>query len=168
LASSKKSGQVRIIWTSSDGSNMSPSPDGIYWDDMNGDKTGLNQQTFKMYAQSKAGNIILATETARRYGNDNIITASLNPGHLKTELQRHSESWMLNLINSALLYDARYGALTELFAGFSDSVNKENNGQYLIPWGRVGEKAEHIQKGIENGSGTRLWELLESQTDQYV
>lgn len=166
LQSSAKRGEVRIVWTASDGSNFSPSPDGIYWEDINGNKTGLSP--WQLYTQSKAGNVILAAETARRYASENIIAVSLNPGHLKTELQRHSDSCALNLINAALLYDARYGALTELFAGFSDRIGKETNGGYLIPWGRTGVIAEHIQMGLKNGSGNRLWEMLEKETAEYT
>jgi retinol dehydrogenase-12 len=165
LTSAKKS-QVRIIWVSSDGSGMSPSPDGIFWDDINGTKTKLSP--WNLYTQSKAGNVILASETAKRYAGDNIITASLNPGHLKTELQRHSEGFVAGLVNKALLYDARYGALTELFAGFSESLNQENSGAYFIPWGREGIIATHLKKGLKNGSGQRLWELLEKETVEYM
>ncbi|RDW60753.1 hypothetical protein BP6252_12136 [Coleophoma cylindrospora] len=164
-ASAKQTGEARIIWVASDGSNMSPSPDGIYWDDINGDKTGL--RPWNLYAQSKAGNIILAAETARRYGADNIATASLNPGHLKTELQRHSNSYLAQLVGCALMYDARYGALTELFVGFTDQVSTKNNGQYFLPWGRPGNMADHILKGLENGSGNRLWELLDKETARF-
>ncbi|OCL14214.1 NAD(P)-binding protein [Glonium stellatum] len=165
-ASAKQTGEVRIIWTASDGSNMSPSPDGIYWHDINGDKTGLSP--WNLYTQSKAGNVILATETARRYAEYNIVTASLNPGHLKTELQRHTDACVVSLINATLLYDAHYGALTELFAGFSSAVSKDNSGCYLIPWGRVGVMAKHLERGLENGSGNRLWELLDKETAQYA
>ena len=167
LASAQQIGEVRVVWVSSDGSMTSPSPDGIAWDDINGDKTGLS--AFKLYSQSKAGNIILATETARRYTKDNIIVASLNPGHLKTDLARHmGQSWLLGVVEATLLHDARYGALTELFVGFSPTLTKENNGSYFIPWGRPGLMPEHIEKGLKNGSGTRLWELLEEETAQYV
>lgn len=166
VTSAKQIGQVRIIWVASDGSKWSPSPDGINWDDVNGDKT--NQSTWSLYCQSKAGNVILAAETARRYSADNIIAASLNPGHLRTELQRHSEGCLMELVAKTLLYDARYGALTELFAGFSSALGKENNGAYLIPWGRVGVMAPHIAKGLKSGSGDRLWGILEKETAQYV
>jgi len=166
LTSAKVNGEVRILWVASDGSNMSPSPDGIYWDDINGDKTGLS--TWNLYTQSKAGNVILASETARRYAAENIVTASLNPGHLKTELQRHSGTCVRALINATLLYDARYGALTELFAAFSSAVGKDTSGLYLIPWGRVGVMAKHLKKGLEQGSGNRLWELLDKETAQYA
>jgi retinol dehydrogenase 12 len=121
-----------------------------------------------LYAQSKAGNVILAAETARRYAADNIISVSLNPGHLKTELQRNSDSCAISLVKALLMYDARYGALTELFAGFSTKLSKENSGAYLIPWGREGVMAPHLKSGLENRSGDRLWELLERETAQYM
>lgn len=166
LLVSAKHTEVRIIWTSSDGSGMSPSPDGIFWDDINGDKTNLSP--WNLYTQSKAGNVILAAETAKRYAADNIITASLNPGHLRTELQRHTSGCRAELINKGLLYEARYGALTELFAGFSNELSKKNSGSYFIPWGRAGAMAKHLEKGLRNGSGTRLWEMLEAETAQYI
>jgi len=144
---------------------MSPSPDGIYWSDINDTKG--KRSSWNLYTQSKAGNVILAAETARRYAADNIITFSLNPGHLKTELQRHSDPCTAKLISAALLYDARYGALTELFAGFSSALTKEKSGSYLIPWGREGKMAAHLKRGLENGSGNRLWELLEKETAKY-
>jgi retinol dehydrogenase-12 len=164
-SSAQQIGEVRIIWTSSDGSEMSPAPDGIYWDDLSGDKAGLSP--FNLYSQSKAGNVILAAETAERYATDNIVTASLNPGHLKTELQRHSSCAAVDILTAPLLYEARFGALTELFAGFSDSLSKENSGSYIIPWGRHGAMAKHIQEGLKNGSGARLWELLDKETVLY-
>jgi NAD(P)-dependent dehydrogenase (short-subunit alcohol dehydrogenase family) len=151
VRSAKQIGEVRVIWTSSDGSNMSPSPDGIFWDDISGTKT--HPSPWSLYAQSKAGNVILAAETARRYAADNILTVSLNPGHLKTELQRHFDSCVMSLVESLLMYDARYGALTEFFAGFSTKLTKENSGAYFIPWGREGVMAAHLKKGLRNGSG---------------
>lgn len=168
VSSAKQNSETRIIWVSSDGSNMSPTPDGIAWDDINMSKATGSMVTWKAYAQSKAGNIILAAETARRYEAHNIVTASLNPGHLKTELQRHTEGYILDWINATFNYDARFGALTELVAGFSDKISKQDNGRYLIPWGRVGMMADHIKKGLANGSGDRLWKLLEKETAQYA
>jgi retinol dehydrogenase-12 len=164
LASAQENGEARIIWTSSDSSKWSPKPDGIYWDNIN----NTRQRPMSLYSQSKAANIILATETAQRHGKENIVAASLNPGHLKTELQRHINSRLVGIMSATLLYHARYGALTELFAGFSKSLSTESNGKYLIPWGREGKMAKQIEKGLKNGSGSRLWELLEKETEQYI
>jgi retinol dehydrogenase-12 len=166
LASARESGEARVVWVSSDASSNSPSPDGICWNDINSAKL----DSWTTYGQGKAGDIILAAETARRYAKDNIIAASLNPGHLKTDLQRHwfSNSCITSLISAPLMYEPRYGALTELFVGLSEKVNTEKNGQYFIPWGREGKRPKHIEKGLENGSGSRLWDLLEKETEQYV
>lgn len=166
LANARESGEARAVWVSSDASSGSPSPDGICWGDINSAKL----DSWATYGQSKAGNIIIAAETARRYAGDRIIAASLNPGHLKTDLQRHwlSNSRVKSLLTAPLMYEPRYGALTELFVGLSGQVNTEKNGQYFIPWGREGKRAKHIEKGLENGSGTRLWDLLEKETQQYL
>ena len=73
-----------------------------------------------------------------------------------------------SVLNATLMYEARYGALTELFAGFSSEVNQTTNGGYLIPWGRIGKISSHIAKGLENNSGDRLWKLLEDETARYA
>jgi retinol dehydrogenase-12 len=164
LATAQEKGEARVIWVSSDASKSSPSPDGIYWDNIN----DQNLRSMRLYAQSKAGNVILASETAARYGQDNIVSVSLNPGHLRTALQRHWNPYLVSIINATLTYEPRYGALTELFAGFSEQLGTQNNGKYLIPWGREGKMAKQIEKGLENGSGSRLWNLLEIETEQYV
>lgn len=42
-----------------------------------------------LYGQSKFGNIVVSNEFARRYG-DKIVSISLHPGGIKTNLGRHS------------------------------------------------------------------------------
>lgn len=65
---------------------------------------GLKFETFKdgparkalgkqaLYIQSKFGIIVVAQELARRYGNQGIVTTSLNPGTLESPLYRHVDS----------------------------------------------------------------------------
>lgn len=65
---------------------------------------GLNFDTFKdtpqrtklgkqgLYIQSKFANIVVAQELARRYGDQGIVTTSLNPGTLESDLYRHVDS----------------------------------------------------------------------------
>ncbi len=58
------------------------------------------------------------------------------------------------------------GALSELFAGFSDEIT---SGAYVIPWGRLGCVRPDIKKGYTNqGTGSKLWELLEGEVKQYA
>lgn len=44
------------------------------------------------YMQTKVGNVFFASECAKRLSKDGIISISVNPGLLKTELQRHGNA----------------------------------------------------------------------------
>ncbi|KAK7061205.1 NAD P-binding protein [Favolaschia claudopus] len=111
-----------------------------------------------LYGQSKLGNVIFANEFARRYGDQNIVSMSCNPGNLKTELQRHI-SGLARRILDATLYPAPYGALTQLWAGTTEE-GKTLGGKYLIPWARIG-KANPA--GLDPELGKALWAWLEEQ-----
>lgn len=52
------------------------------------------------------------------------------------------------------------GAVTEIFAGFSPEVTQEQNGRYIIPWGRFGVLPDHVAVGLrseaEGGNGLAI------------
>ncbi|KAF7365124.1 NAD(P)-binding protein [Mycena venus] len=54
----------------------------------------------KLYGQSKLGNVLFSNELQRRYADQNIVSVSLNPGNLKTELQRHVPGLARSIMNS--------------------------------------------------------------------
>ncbi|KAI5115497.1 hypothetical protein M0805_000110, partial [Coniferiporia weirii] len=128
---------VRIITTASIAQWLHRNS-GFTWDTLKGHSAARTKYGKDMlYAQSKYGNIVTALELARRYGDQGIVFIPLNPGNIKTEMQRHMtpfERWRLNLI----LYPAPLGALTQLWAGTMPEA-ATYNGKYLIPWARVGE-----------------------------
>ncbi|KAH8817153.1 hypothetical protein F5884DRAFT_694326 [Xylogone sp. PMI_703] len=166
-------GSVRVVWVSSGGHNTySPKGDGIDWKDITekkpkGWKGEKDSMTY--YGQSKAGNVLLAKELAKRYGKDGLVGVSLNPGNLKTNLFRDEKAAWVKLIEILFLHDVRFGALTELYAGLSPDVGLENNGAYVIPWGRLGHIRKDIEAGFQNrDSGTRLWNILEGETKAYL
>lgn len=67
-----------------------------------------------------------------------------------------------------MLYPPYFGALTELAAGFSPDVSLNNNGAYLIPWGRIGKMNSSVQEGWEKrDSGRRLWDILEKDVELF-
>jgi len=39
------------------------------------------------------GNVLFSNEFARRYGDQGIVSTSLNPGNLKSDIQRHLSTW---------------------------------------------------------------------------
>lgn len=91
-------GSVRCIWVSSLANTQAPSPTGINWSDINNTKGKVYQ--WRMYGQSKAGDIILGYEAAQRLGKEGVVSLALNPGNLKTPLQRHVPRWQMPLMVS--------------------------------------------------------------------
>ncbi|KAG8747717.1 hypothetical protein FRC10_011844 [Ceratobasidium sp. 414] len=124
--------------------------------------------TQRLYAQSKWGNVVFANELARRYESQGVISTSLHPGGIKTELQRHltlgsiAETLLLNAVHAfqnSLLWPAPYGALTQLYAGTTPEGNRFS-GQYLIPWARHSKSRADTW---DEEAGRKLWAWLEEQ-----
>jgi len=118
-------------------------------------------QIWELYNKSKFGNVVVARELARRYG-DKIVATSLNPGNIRTELQRHMSSWQ-NVMLRLMLYPVSYGALTQLYCATAPAAGDANGG-FFIPWARAGKPnkaAEDLQVG------EKLWEWLEEQMKKY-
>jgi len=90
----------------------------------------------RTYAHSKLANVLFSNELARKYGDQGIISISLDPGNIVSDLQRNI-SMASRLILSPFLSSAAQGALTQLWAGTSPE-GLELNGKYLVPWARVG------------------------------
>ena len=95
---------VRVVWVSSTAALLAPKP-AIDLSNMDYQKDEL---AWTKYSRSKAGNVLHSAEFARRYRDDGIISIvrmmrllfggplpetkskqALNPGNLKTNLQRH-------------------------------------------------------------------------------
>jgi len=112
----------------------------------------------KLYSQSKFGNVLFSNELQRRYADQHIVSVSLNPGNLKTELQRHVPGFVRAIMNSTL-YPASYGALTQLWAGTTDE-GKSLGGKYLAPWARV---SEANPAALNPETQKALWTWLEEQ-----
>ena len=64
-----------------------------------------------------------------------ILSVVLNPGNLKTNLLRHMPRFV-EWVFSPVLYEAKFGAYTELWAGLSEELTMDDQATYVIPWGR--------------------------------
>ena len=133
---------VRIVWVSSNGAEYFSPKNGV---DMNNLDYKKDQAAWHKYGVSKAGNILHGQEFARRYGAEGIISVvsghrrrpsfqyvagvtrlmhtvqSLNPGGLKTELQRHLRSWQSKILVRRAAFQGFHSPtfwLTSLIAGF--------------------------------------------------
>ncbi|KAI0191192.1 hypothetical protein EV127DRAFT_428846 [Xylaria flabelliformis] len=162
-------GSVRVVWTSSSAAEHLNPRGGI-------DLDNLDYKRDVMYAWkygiSKAGNYYHATEYARKHGDDGIVSVALNPGNLKTELDRNCNSFEM-LFRNATTYPTINGAYTTLFAGISDEV-KENSGAWIVPWGRIENIRKDLLEGTkseeEGGTGVaqKFWKWSEEQTRSYA
>lgn len=123
---------VRVIWTSSIAVDASAPKGGMNISELANPPT--NQQ--RNYVNSKTGNWLLASALAAQVGSKGVLSVTQNPGNLGTALLRHAP-WILGFATSPLLYPAKMGAYTELWAGLSGDLSIEDGGKYVVPWGRL-------------------------------
>ncbi|EJD37985.1 NAD(P)-binding protein [Auricularia subglabra TFB-10046 SS5] len=109
------------------------------------------------YGQSKFGNVVFAFELARREGA-HIVSSALNPGTIHTPMYDANKPGVLaSFLMESVMYEVDHGAITPLWA--ATALEAENvNGQYLVPWARVGQAAK---EGYDPEVGKKLWTWLE-------
>jgi NAD(P)-dependent dehydrogenase (short-subunit alcohol dehydrogenase family) len=162
-------GTVRVVWTSSQIVDLSPTLSQNIMSEVVTPSTDKQRN----YLITKIGNWLLANELSLIVGKSGILSVCQNPGNLKTNLMRHAK-WMAYMVYG-ITYHAKYGAYTELWAGLSPELNMNNNGGYVIPWGRVHSAPnEELLKEMgrkENGEGgvaKEFWDWCEEQTLKYL
>ncbi|KAI5966450.1 uncharacterized protein KGF55_000759 [Candida pseudojiufengensis] len=156
-------GVSRIVWVASTAHQVAPKG-GIFWEDKNFENIPISSTIrMQIYGQSKAADILLAKAWTRHHPNvkDDVISTSVCPGYLKTELSRHS-SWFESFILNRVTWPRRFGAYTELYAAFSPDVK---DGDYSISFGVPAHTREDLNS-VE--SGDKLWNWCEKETDPYV
>ncbi|KAA1472589.1 NAD(P)-binding protein [Dentipellis sp. KUC8613] len=156
--------KARIVHNSSDGAELFKVPGGIDWDSLKkGDastKVRAKLGTKKLYGQSKLGNILLSNELARRYGEQGIVSISVHPGAIKTDLQRHTGALLKTFLETVVLKDISLGVISQLYAGTADDA-LEMNGEYLVPWARRTFPDKDAQSPE---LAKKMWEWCEEQT----
>ena len=160
---------VRVVWTSSQMVDLAAPSGGFTMTDI----TSPPKDQSATYTASKVGNWFLASEFARRVSDDGILSVTQNPGNLKTDLLRHAP-WAMRIAARPLLWDAKMGAYTELWAGLAEEVGMESGGGYVVPWGRVHpaprEDLLSALRGVREGGTGRaaeFWEWCEEKTKEY-
>ncbi|KAJ3485818.1 hypothetical protein NLI96_g4702 [Meripilus lineatus] len=147
-------GHARVVTTSSSGAYFHT----LKWDTFVDGPARLQMSTQDLYYQSKFANVVVARQVAKRYGDQGILSVSVNPGVLRTDLQRYIPNWQRPFMY-VLLHPAWKGALTQLYAGtMPEALN--HNGEFFIPWARVGRCRD---EAYDDGIGERLWDWLQDQ-----
>jgi len=169
-AKTEVTGSVRVIWVSSSAAHLFSPTGGV-------DMQNLDYQTEKSkehkYAVSKSGNVLHALEFQRRYRDHGLVSVSLNPGNLTTDLQRHLP-FLQAMVIGWMTYPAVNGAYTEFFAGLSPEVAALKQDEWVIPFGRTTklrrDLADAVKTRDEGGSGRaqEFWEWSEKQVEKYV
>ncbi|RYN34140.1 hypothetical protein AA0115_g2860 [Alternaria tenuissima] len=163
-AKKEPEGSVRVVWVSSSAAHVIAPAGGV---DMNNldYKTDVSQMT--KYGISKAGNVFHAMEFQRRYRKQGVVSVALNPGNLKSDLQRHVPALQLFLINMILPPPVN-GAYTELFAGLAPDVANLNTSDWVVPFGRVMQVRKDYYSEAGKKTASAFWEWSEKQVEQYV
>jgi retinol dehydrogenase-12 len=150
--------KARIVTVSSSANYLTT---GIDFDAIADGPDRIKYSEWELYNKSKFGNVVIARELARRYG-DKIVSTSLHPGNIRTDLQRHLPRWQDAIIRWTL-YPPSYGALTQLYCATAPSA-ADANGKFFKPWARLGEP----NKGaLDPQVGEKLWTWLENETKKY-
>ncbi|KAF7330985.1 NAD(P)-binding protein [Mycena venus] len=149
-------GSARIVTLTSHGHSLT---DGIKWETLKDGPARQKEKPFDLYNQSKFGNVVVACEFARRYGDKGIISTSVHPGLIVTNLGRTMSPAFVKFAHY-LSYSATKGALTSLYAATSQEALNAN-GKYFTPWARIG-KAHPAALDAEVGA--KLWAWLEEET----
>jgi NAD(P)-dependent dehydrogenase (short-subunit alcohol dehydrogenase family) len=172
-AASTPESPSRVGWTSSFLAEGASPTNGIDLDLLDKGTT----DKIKNYAISKAGTWMLGREFARRCGRDGIVSVIQNPGNLKNEGWKKVDAVTMFFVKH-VLHEPRFGAYTELHAGLSRDITLENNGAYVIPWGRLRPDEGCPRKDILNamtaeeesglGYAEKLWDWCELKWKPFV
>ncbi|KAI5955435.1 hypothetical protein CANMA_004615 [Candida margitis] len=155
-------GLSRIVWLSSTYHMFAPRG-GIFWEDINFEKVPKfnNLTKTQLYGQSKAANLIQARTWSRKHDYPNVISSSICPGYLNTDLQRHASA-LERYVYQYVLWPKRMGAYTELYAALSPDVK---DGDHSISFGTPAKGREDL---LSDEVGDKVWTWLDKETDPYV
>ncbi|KIJ39342.1 hypothetical protein M422DRAFT_32788 [Sphaerobolus stellatus SS14] len=153
--------KARVVFTSSSAFEYAPG-DGIEFDVLKGGPArdakikeyGVSSIPGKgagwmIYGISKFANV-LTSNIFQHFYADELSSYSVNPGGIRSELQRHGSSFE-QVISKALLKPTPY----VLYAGTMPEAGNEPGG-YFIPWARVSEQKPRL-KNVELQMRFKEW-----------
>lgn len=133
----------------------------------------FSEDKARNYSASKAGNWLLASEFDKRTREDGVVCVTQNVGTVRTN-GWNGVPW-LKILMAPFMYNAKFGAYTELWCGLSQDVTSEDGGKCAIPWGRWHpsprqDVLESMKTKEEGGTGlaAEFWGWCEEQTKGYA
>ncbi|KAG8964039.1 hypothetical protein FRC05_004323 [Tulasnella sp. 425] len=112
-----------------------------------------------LYCASKLGNVVFSNELARRYADQGIVSNSVNPGNLKTDLQRNT-TWYQYLL---LVGSIRKANIAPNLPETTDSNQFSflHLTELLLNFGSEPPPKRAAARNQE--LGTKLWDWIEEQ-----
>lgn len=150
-ASHSPRGSVRIINTSSDGSEMIP---GLNFDDLE------NRENFSpglAYCSGKLANVMFAKGLALRLSGDGILAFSFHPGTVESNFKAHVPDSTRQYIDTLDAIDSTQGADTLAWLANADPAELTNGGYYYMRKLRAANPQAEDQAAIE-----QLWSASEA------
>ncbi|KAJ7643725.1 NAD-P-binding protein [Roridomyces roridus] len=164
---SGKPQRVRIVTVSSDAHEGTAPKKGIVWESLERGDKGIPARTklkgFRLYGQSKLGNVLISSELARRYGDQGVVAISLHPGGVDSQLLRHLHPIIAWIVIKTRIYPISLGVITSLYAATSEAA-LDMNGEYLTAWARRQVPSKCARDAELAG---RLWKWCEDQVDGF-
>lgn len=130
---SSQQGEARMVWVSSSAHFAFTPNQGIDYKSIKEDV--LSKFSAVLYGQSKLGNIHLSNYYARILKPNGILSFSLHPGNIASDLTRHAGSLAIAM-SKTILATPEQGALTQLYCATSTDLTIEDSGSYFVPWAR--------------------------------
>ncbi|KAI0028223.1 hypothetical protein K488DRAFT_59156 [Vararia minispora EC-137] len=157
---------VRVVSVSSDAHEMTAPSRGIVWESLEKGDAAIpvrkKLQGHRLYGQSKLGVVLISSELARRYGDQDVVSVSLHPGTwgVDSELLRNLHPIIAWIVRKIRIYPVSLGVITSLYAATSEAA-LEMNGEYLTAWARRQVPSNHAR---DLQTAERLWKWCEEQT----
>ncbi len=146
-------GQVRVIVTSSDASEMLP---GMKWDDLqhlNDFNAGL------AYANAKLANCLFASGLAVRTAEDGIVVHAFHPGPVATNFANTADDQTRGYILSLDLLTSAQGADTLIWLATADAPGGATDGYFYERRPRARNPVVESREAVD-----RLWRMSEAIT----
>lgn len=118
-------GSVRIINTSSDGSEMIPA---LNLDDLRTFETYTNGLA---YCSGKLANVMFARSLAKRFGSDGIVAHAFHPGTVGSNFFSHTDASVQERYSSVPMLTPEQGADTLLWLVTSAEAGQSNGGYFF-------------------------------------
>ncbi|KAH8077728.1 NAD-P-binding protein [Cristinia sonorae] len=116
----------------------------------------------ELYAQSKFLNGVIAHEASFRYAEKGILSFSVDPGAVRTDIFRDKSSIFKSMTNLFFVSPSQ-GALSQLWSGTMPEA-VEHNGQYIVPWAHAGKCRDEM---YDRGVGEQVWNILSEQVKDF-